>query len=401
MKELIFSRIINAFRIQDRAVIASFSKMWTHMILPILLLFNFSSYVNASFFRHINAQSQEDRSRRDALLGEDSNTWTPEQFLDDAVDDDELKKVMANDDDNDEDDEVDTVTDSPTFNPLESADDDYYPDPPTTSAPTKAPTPSPTNSPTASPTQSPTINPLESADDDYYPDPPKTSSPSVNPLESADDDYYPDPPSAAFPSSSPSVSKITSKNLLGSESPSSTPSFNDDDDNTSVPSMTPSQNDDEIDTSPPSATPLDQDSSSPSKAPTKAPVHHWPTHPPTIAPTRTPTFMPTSEAWADKVKDEEERLKALAEDRTAEVIAGVIAVLGIIGMLLTAYQLFENPDGLCASCCRLSLKISSFFLKVICLPCRLCCGRYSGYHTSDPENRAVFVEEYTNDLELT
>lgn len=392
----------------------SLSKMWTRGLLPILLLFNFS-LVDASFFRskHINAQSQKDRLRRDALLGGDSSTWTPEQFLDDAVDDDELKKIMEMDDDNDQDDEVDTVTDSPTYNPLESADDDYYPDPPSTSAPSKAPTPSPTlaptpsptNSPTALPSQLPTINPLESADDDYYPGgPPKTSSPpSVNPLESADDDYYPSPKtSTAFPSSSPSVPTILSKALSASESPSSRPSFKDDDDLvTSVPSLTPSQNDDEFDTTPPSVTPLDQDSSSPSKAPTQAPVHHWPTHPPTIAPTRTPTFMPTSEAWADKVKDEEERLKALAEDRTAEVVAGVIAVLGIIGMLLTAYQLFENPDGLCASCCRLSLKISTFLLKVICLPCRLCCGRYSGYHTSDPENRTVFVEEYTNDLELT
>lgn len=394
----------------------SSSKMWTHLILPIFLLFS-SSLVDASFFRskHINAKSQKNTSRlrRNTLLGGDSSTWTPEQFLDDAVDDDELKKIMEMDDDNDLDDEVDTVTDSPTFNPLESADDDYYPDPPSTSAPTKAPTPSPTlaptpsptNSPTALPSQSPTINPLESADDDYYPGgPSKTSSPpSVNPLESADDDYYPSPKtSTAFPSSSPSVVIITSKALSASESPSSRPSFKDDDDLvTSVPSLTPSQNDDEFDTTPPSVTPLDQDSSSPSKAPTKAPVHHWPTHPPTIAPTRTPTFMPTSEAWADKVKDEEERLKALAEDRTAEVVAGVIAVLGIIGMLLTAYQLFENPDGLCASCCRLSLKISTFLLKVICLPCRLCCGRYSGYHTSNPENRAVFVEEYTNDLELT
>lgn len=158
-----------------------------------------------------------------------------------------------------------------------------------------------------------------------------------------------------------------------------------------------------------------------SSAPTSSPTKKWtwspsvsvttadtdveatpmPSIPVTPSPTRSPTLAPTSEAWSDKIKDEREKLKQLANDRTAEVVASIIAFLGISGMLFTAYQFLENPDGLCASCCRLSLKVVSFLLKLLCLPCRICFGRYSGYTGSDPRNRTVFVEEYTNDLELT
>jgi hypothetical protein len=135
------------------------------------------------------------------------------------------------------------------------------------------------------------------------------------------------------------------------------------------------------------------------KQPTPAPK--LPTAYPTKNPTRMPSPMPTTEAWGDKVKDETERIKVLASDRTAESFAVAITFLGIIGMLVTAHNLFENPDGLCANFCRLSLKIASLILKLVCFPCRLCCGKYSGYSTSDPKNRTLFVEEYTNDLELT
>jgi len=44
-----------------------------------------------------------------------------------------------------------------------------------------------------------------------------------------------------------------------------------------------------------------------------------------------------------------------------EVLAGVLAVLGIIGMLLTAWKLLENPNGLCASYCGLSVNFLKSF----------------------------------------
>jgi len=153
-------------------------------------------------------------------------------------------------------------------------------------------------------------------------------------------------------------------------------------------------------------------SESVSSAPSKPKRHHKPTSSPssapksptarpTMSPTKRPSPMPTTEAWADKVKDEENRIKKLANDKTAEVAAGLIFFLGIVGMVFTAQQLIDNPDGLCGSLCRLSIKFSAFMLKLVCLPCRLCCGKYNGYSTSDPKNRTLFVEEYTNDLELT
>eukprot|EP01083_Nonionella_stella_P237329 832681_1 len=141
----------------------------------------------------------------------------------------------------------------------------------------------------------------------------------------------------------------------------------------------------------------------PHRSPTRAP-HRSPTTYPTKSPTSQPTTSPTTMSWGEKIAAEKQEIRDIATNNTADVMAGVIAFLGIVGMLITAWQLFENPDGLCASCCRLSLKVSAFLLKIMCLPCKLCCGRYSGYTTSDPKNRTVFLEkaeEYTNDLELT
>uniref|UniRef100_A0A7S3QBI5 Uncharacterized protein n=1 Tax=Chaetoceros debilis TaxID=122233 RepID=A0A7S3QBI5_9STRA len=141
----------------------------------------------------------------------------------------------------------------------------------------------------------------------------------------------------------------------------------------------------------------------PHASPTRTP-HGSPTIYPTKSPTPQPTTSPTTMSWGEKIVAEEQEIKDIATNNTADVMAGVIAFFGIVGMLLTAWQLFENPDGLCASCCRLSLKISAFLLKIMCVPCKLCFGRYSGYTGSDPNNRTVFLEKaelYTNDLELT
>lgn len=145
-------------------------------------------------------------------------------------------------------------------------------------------------------------------------------------------------------------------------------------------------------TSAPTPGPTQRRTESPTRSPVRAP---------TSQPTGSPTNNPTTEAFGAKVKAERKKIESIAADKTAEVMAGMIFVLGIIGMIYTAYQLFEHPDGLYASCCRLSLKGSKILIKIMCLPCKICCGKYSGYTTSDPKNRTLFVEEYTNDLELT
>lgn len=177
----------------------------------------------------------------------------------------------------------------------------------------------------------------------------------------------------------------------------------DEDDDADFPSMSPV-----VDSSPAPSVQVTTDNNpltfTPTVTPTKSPTKYKspkPSLPITSNPTKSPTMAPTTESWSNKIKDEQEKLKELANDRTAEVLAGIFVFLGISGMLFTAYQFLERPDGLCVSCCRLSLKVVTFLLKILCLPCRICFGRYTGYTGSDPRNRTVFVEEYTNDLELT
>ena len=95
----------------------------------------------------------------------------------------------------------------------------------------------------------------------------------------------------------------------------------------------------------------------------------------------------------------------IAKNTTADVIAGLLFVFGILGMLLTAWQLLDNPDGLCASFCRLMVKCVKFFLRIVCLPCTICCqgsqGRYA--NANNPADNAVFMEteNYISDLEMT
>jgi hypothetical protein len=125
----------------------------------------------------------------------------------------------------------------------------------------------------------------------------------------------------------------------------------------------------------------------------------------TTSPSTPPTqYIPFFEREKNKAKEEEEQIIQLIHDPTADILATIFALSAIIGMLYTAQQIFEHPDGLCASCCRLSLTVTSLCIRLLCVPCTLICGyRYKGYTGSDPNNKAVFLqaEEYTNELELT
>ena len=100
--------------------------------------------------------------------------------------------------------------------------------------------------------------------------------------------------------------------------------------------------------------------------------------------------------------DTEHEIIDIVQNPTADGLGLFLVLIAVIGMILTAWQLLENPDGLCSSCCRYSVQISRCMLKVLCLPCSVFCGKYTGYQGTDPANRAKFLtpEEYTHDLEL-
>jgi hypothetical protein len=122
--------------------------------------------------------------------------------------------------------------------------------------------------------------------------------------------------------------------------------------------------------------------------------------PATQSPTIDMDFMEKEKIIAE---EEEQEIMNIIENTTAEVIAGIFAFLSIAFMLFTAAQLLENPNGLCASCCRLTLKTVRLFVKFFCcIPLSFLCGtKYDEYTPSDPLDKSTFLEaeEYTKDLE--
>mmetsp|Transcript_24221 Transcript_24221/g.52760 ORF Transcript_24221/g.52760 Transcript_24221/m.52760 type:complete len:643 (+) Transcript_24221:94-2022(+) len=73
--------------------------------------------------------------------------------------------------------------------------------------------------------------------------------------------------------------------------------------------------------------------------------------------------------------DEEESMEQVAKDQRVRIAVGVLLGFGVVLALMTASCALNNPDGLCAGCCRLLLRCISCFFRVLCLPCRYaCCG---------------------------
>ena len=188
------------------------------------------------------------------------------------------------------------------------------------------------------------------------------------------------------PTSSPQTSLPTaSQEEQGTENPTQTPTVK----------VTNEQT--EVSTSPPTSSP----SSLPMTEYPTINASHQPSTKPSTAPSQYIPFIDREKAY---IAGEEEEVSKVIHDPTADVMAGLLAFFGLVGMLVTAQQLFDHPDGLCASCCRLSLTFASLLIRMCCIPCSVLCGfKYKGYTGSDPSNKAIFLqaEEYTDDLELT
>jgi len=81
----------------------------------------------------------------------------------------------------------------------------------------------------------------------------------------------------------------------------------------------------------------------------------------------------------EKEEKTEEELKK--EEKVARGLGGLGFFLAILGMVFTAHQVAENPDGIFASVCRLAVTISSMVLKVVFMPCRKFIGASNPHYT--------------------
>merc|ERR1719223_2027970 len=202
----------------------------------------------------------------------------------------------------------------------------------------------------------------------------------------------PSPPPSPLPSTLPSVEPSTLPSLKPSTLPSLGPSVSMNPSKSMMPSSTPSVSMNPSTTvmpsSSPSLTPITSSSETPSSnlSPTRSPTsspsksYHGHSHPHTGSPIRRPTVP-------DGYVSKSER-----DSNVAHAI-GWMAVFAVFGMIFVAYQLDSNPDGICASFCRLMVSLSSCILKVVCFPCKFICGCPSGGDNdriSNPDYRSDY-----------
>ncbi|KAL7480208.1 hypothetical protein ACHAW6_011042 [Cyclotella cf. meneghiniana] len=107
----------------------------------------------------------------------------------------------------------------------------------------------------------------------------------------------------------------------------------------------------------------------------------------------------------DKVASYLEGVESASEmerDKNVRIVAGVLTVVFVGLWLITAQQTMENPDGLCASVCRLTLKFLSCLGRILFLPCRyLCCKGSSAEQARSRRSHAPMRAPFPSDLELS
>ncbi|KAL7530528.1 hypothetical protein ACHAXR_003536, partial [Thalassiosira sp. AJA248-18] len=188
-------------------------------------------------------------------------------------------------------------------------------------------------------------------------------------------------------------------------------------------------------TSPSAQPPKENDStttSSPSSVPTQGTKTSSPTAKKTLPPT--PTYSPTVEyvepgesldPVANEDANEEEAFENGEEipntgdksssssstdddnffreskEEEAKKVGGWLSLASIVLMIYTAYQMSENPDGICASLCRLVITVIGCIIKIILIPFKYIMGggRPSGGHyMATPDYRDPYGSRH---MELT
>jgi len=108
---------------------------------------------------------------------------------------------------------------------------------------------------------------------------------------------------------------------------------------------------------------------------------------------------PLKEADANGWVWNDSTIEEMEHDKTVIIALSVVFGLMFFFSIFAAYQLLENPDGLCASMCRITVACWCGIARCICYPCRSICGctgQSGGQHMIVPDDG-----HFTHDLELS
>ena len=130
------------------------------------------------------------------------------------------------------------------------------------------------------------------------------------------------------------------------------------------------------------------------------------------APSVTPKLRPTKPSYPTHTKSpvtsssEDIYDGYIAESTVESYIAhaiGWMAVLGVVGIIYTAYCIDSYPDGICASFCRLMVSMAACICKVVCFPCRMMCGSgdRDDSRVSNPDYRSDYYSRRGGNIQMT
>jgi len=100
-------------------------------------------------------------------------------------------------------------------------------------------------------------------------------------------------------------------------------------------------------------------------------------------------------SWA---KNNYETLEQMAHDRNVLIALSTVFGLMILFSVIVAHQMLNNPDGCCASICRVITQCTCCIFSTICFPCAMVCG---GNKRRGHTRMMNDSNTYGHDLELT
>ena len=103
----------------------------------------------------------------------------------------------------------------------------------------------------------------------------------------------------------------------------------------------------------------------------------------------------------ETVEEVEKEVEEMAHDTKVVIALSVVFGAMFFFAIFVAYQMLENPNGCCASICRITVACVCGIIRCICYPCRAMCGCTG--ESSRQQDHMMLANDghFTHDLELS